>query len=58
LQVYQNALFKHIFVAGCGLTVPDVRASNGILHVIDCALLPPPPQCVCALIVAAAHAHC
>jgi hypothetical protein len=44
VEVYQNLLFKHIFVAGCQITVPDVRASNGVLHVIDCALLPPPPQ--------------
>ncbi len=47
--MYQNTLFKHIFVAGCQITLPDVRASNGIAQVVDCVLLPPPPQCVVQL---------
>ena len=26
------------------MTQADQRASNGVVHVIDCVLLPPPPQ--------------
>ena len=46
VEVYQKAVFKHIFVAGCQITVPDVRAGNGVMHIVDCVLLPPPPQSV------------
>ena len=46
VEVYQNTLFKHVFVAGCQITCPDLRASNGIVHIVDCVLLPPPPQYV------------
>jgi uncharacterized surface protein with fasciclin (FAS1) repeats len=31
-------------VAGAQVTQPDVRASNGLLHLVDAVLLPPPPQ--------------
>lgn len=46
VEVHQNALFKNVYVAGCQIVLPDLRAANGILHVVDCVLLPPPPQCV------------
>jgi len=32
---------KDVFVGGAKLTRPDVKASNGVIHVIDAALLPP-----------------
>jgi len=44
VEVYQKAVFKHVFVAGAQVTQPDVRASNGLLHLVDAVLLPPPPQ--------------
>ena len=44
VEVYQKAVFKHIFVAGAQVTQADVRASNGLLHAVDAVLLPPPPQ--------------
>ena len=44
VEVYQKAIFKHVFVAGAQITQADVRASNGLLHVVDAVLLPPPPQ--------------
>ena len=44
IEVYQKAIFKLIFVAGAQVTQADVRASNGLLHVVDAVLLPPPPQ--------------
>ncbi len=46
VEVLQNALLKHVFIEGCQITVADMRAVNGIAHVVDCVLLPPPPQCV------------
>ena len=44
VEVYQKAVFKRIFVAGAQVTQADVQASNGLMHVVDAVLLPPPPQ--------------
>ncbi|MBN9121949.1 MAG: fasciclin domain-containing protein [Planctomycetes bacterium] len=32
---------KNVFVGGAKLTKPDVKAGNGIVHVVDSALVPP-----------------
>ena len=44
VEVFQTILRKAYFVNGCDVTRANAQASNAVIHVVDCVLLPPSPQ--------------
>jgi uncharacterized surface protein with fasciclin (FAS1) repeats len=44
VETFQTVFRKAFFVNGCDVVKTDAQASNGVVHVIDCVLLPPAPQ--------------
>ena len=44
VETFQTVFRKAFFVNGCDVVEKDAQASNGVVHFVDCVLLPPAPQ--------------
>ena len=44
VETFSTVLRKAFFINGCDVLIKDKQASNGVIHVIDCVVLPPAPQ--------------
>ena len=44
VEVFSGVFHRAFFVDGCDVRRANAQASNGVVHVIDCVLVPPAPQ--------------